>query len=406
MNRCLVCEEELISFVNLGYQPIANCFLSRDDFKNEYFFELKVAFCPKCKMVQLLEQPDKEKMFHENYAFFSSTSSYMQKHFKRFADSVAESQSLNKNSFVVEIGCNDGIMIQNFMQKGIKHLGVEPSRNVAKVAREKGINVTTDFFDEDLASKIVESIGKADVIVSANVICHIPYVHSIFNGVKMLLKDDGIFVFEDPYMVDIIEKISYDQIYDEHVFYFSVMSVSYLASMYNLEVADIDYQVTHGGSMRYTLAHRGSKIVSPKVMEQLEKEKNIGMDKLYAYEKFAQNIFASRDSLIDVLSMLKSQNKKIVGYGATSKSATVTNFSKITPELIDFISDTTPVKHNKFSPGVHIPILPHESFRECKPDYVLLFAWNHAEEIMEKEKDYMEDNGIKWIVYVPEVKVL
>jgi methylation protein EvaC len=401
-----VCEEELISFVNLGYQPIANCFLSRDDFKNEYFFELKVAFCPKCKMVQLLEQPDKEKMFHENYAFFSSTSSYMQKHFKRFADSIAESQSLNKNSFVVEIGCNDGIMIQNFMQKGIKHLGVEPSRNVAKVAREKGINVTTDFFDEDLASKIVESIGKADVIVSANVICHIPYVHSIFNGVKMLLKDDGIFVFEDPYMVDIIEKISYDQIYDEHVFYFSVMSVSYLASMHNLEVADIDYQVTHGGSMRYTLAHRGSKIVSPKVMEQLEKEKNIGMDKLYAYEKFAQNIFASRDSLIDVLSMLKSQNKKIVGYGATSKSATVTNFSKITPELIDFISDTTPVKHNKFSPGVHIPILPHESFRECKPDYVLLFAWNHAEEIMEKEKDYMEDNGIKWIVYVPEVKVL
>lgn len=406
MKKCLICSSEVEKFIDLGQQPIANGFLLKEQFKDEYFFQMEVAFCPKCKMVQLVEQPDREQMFHENYAFFSSTSNYMKEHFKQFASSVIELQSLKKDSFVVEIGCNDGIMIQNFMEQGIGHLGVEPSKNVAEVAKSKGINVTTEFFDAALAEDTILEYGKADAIISANVMCHIPYMHSIFEGIEKLLKDDGVFIFEDPYAGDIIQKASFDQIYDEHTFLFSVLSVSYLANIHNLEVINSEYQITHGGSMRYTLAHKGKKEVSINVANQLQKEKDLGLETLESYQEFTDKVLVVKDDLMNLLNQLKEEGKKVVAYGATSKSTTVTNFFGITPEHIDFICDTTPTKHNKFSPGAHIPVLPYEKFRESKPDYVLLFAWNHAKEIMKKEKEYMKANDIKWILYVPNVKVV
>ena len=406
MNKCLICREKIEEFINFGKQPIANGFLNEEQFSNEYFFDMMVGFCPNCKMVQLFEQPNREQMFHEDYAFFSSTSSYMKEHFSNFADSVIKLQSLKEDSLVVEIGCNDGIMIQNFMQKGIGHLGVEPSKNVAQVARNKGINVTTEFFDKDLAQDTISKYGKADAILSANVMCHIPYMHSIFEGIEKLLKDDGVFIFEDPYAGDIIQKASFDQIYDEHTFLFSVMSVSYLADMHNLEVIDTEYQITHGGSMRYTLAHKGKKTISKNVAKQFQKEKDLGLDTLEAYQEFTDKVLVVKSDLMGLLNQLKDEGKKVVAYGATSKSTTVTNFFGITPEYIEFICDTTPTKHNKFSPGAHIPIVPYENFRESKPDYVVLFAWNHEKEIMEKEKEYMNSNGIKWIMYVPDVRIV
>jgi len=406
MKNCLICNSDVKTFIDLGQQPIANGFLLEPQFKNEYFFKMEVGFCPKCKMVQLLEQPDREQMFHENYAFFSSTSNYMKEHFKNFASSIIDLQSLNKSSFVVEIGCNDGIMIQNFKEKNIGHLGVEPSRNVAEVAKSKGINVTSEFFDSKLAENAVSKYGKADAIISANVMCHIPYMHSIFDGIEKLLKDDGVFVFEDPYAGDIVQKASFDQVYDEHTFLFSVLSVSHLAQMHNLEVINAQPQITHGGSMRYTIAHKGKKEISKNVAKQIEIEKNLGLDSIAAYQEFTNKVLVVKNDLIALLEKLKYEGKKVVAYGATSKSTTVTNFFGITPEHVSFIYDTTPTKHNKFSPGAHIPVLPYEEFRKSNPDYVLLFAWNHAKEIMEKEIEYMKDNGIKWIIYVPDVRVV
>lgn len=405
-SKCLICEEKLVPFINFGKQPIANGFLTQDQFDNEYFFEMSVAFCPKCKMVQLVEQPDREQMFHENYAFFSSTSNYMKEHFKKFAYSTIEKQNLNKNSFVVEIGCNDGIMIHNFLNEGIPHLGVEPSGNVAQVAKEKGINVTSEFFDVTLAENVIKDYGKADAILSANVMCHIPYMHSIFEGIEKLLKEDGIFSFEDPYVADIVQKASFDQIYDEHTFLFSVMSVNYLANMHNLEVIDVEPQITHGGSMRYTLAHKGSKEISENVAKQITLEKELGLDTIDAYNEFTRKVNVVKNDLMKLLNQLKDDGKKVVAYGATSKSTTVTNYFGIKPDHVGFICDTTPTKHNKFSPGAHIPVIPYEDFRKSNPDYVLLFAWNHAKEIMEKECDYMRENNIKWIIYVPDVKVV
>ena len=405
MSKCLICDSEYSSFVDFGVMPIANAFATKEQIKNEYTFPMKVGFCGNCNMVQLVEQPDREKMFHENYAFFSSTSNYMKGHFKLFANSVSELQDLNENSFVVEVGCNDGILLENFIIENIPCLGVEPSENVAQVAMEKGIEVIMKFFDRPLAEHILQSHQKADAILSANVMCHIPYIHSIYDGVKTLLKEDGVFIFEDPYLGEIIEKTSFDQIYDEHVFLFSALSVNYLANMHDLELVNVEPQITHGGSMRYTIAHKGVKTVSQNVINLIKKEKKLGLDKKQSYLSFTDNVNKIKNDLINLLTKLKNDGKKVVAYGATSKSTTVTNYFGITPDLVECIYDTTPIKQNKLSPGAHIPVLPYDQFRQSNPDYVLLFAWNHATEIMKKESDYMVHDR-HWITYIPNVKVI
>ena len=405
MGKCLICDSEYSPFVDFGLMPIANAFATKEQIKNEYTFPMKVGFCGNCNMVQLVEQPEREKMFHENYAFFSSTSNYMKEHFKLFANSVSELQDLNEDSFVVEVGCNDGILLKNFIIDNIPCLGVEPSENVAQVAIEKGIEVTTHFFDRSLAEHILQSHQKADAILSANVMCHIPYMHSIYDGVKTLLKEDGVFIFEDPYLGEIIEKTSFDQIYDEHVFLFSALSVKYLANMHDLELVNVEPQITHGGSMRYTIAHKGIKKVSQNVVKLIGQEKKLGLDKKQSYLGFTDNINKIKNDLINLLTKLKNDGKKVVAYGATSKSTTVTNYFGITPDLVECIYDTTPIKQNKLSPGAHIPVLPYDQFRESDPDYVLLFAWNHATEIMKKESDYMANNR-HWITYIPNVEVI
>ena len=404
MSKCLICESDYQPFVDFGDMPIANAFATKEDLVDEYTFPMQVGFCESCHMVQLIEQPDREKMFHENYAFFSSTSNYMKEHFKHFANSVIELQDLNKDSFVVEIGSNDGIMLQNFVIDKIPCLGVEPSKNVAQVASDKGIEVITEFFDQPLAESVVRTHQKADAILSANVMCHIPYMHSIYDGVKTLSKDDGVFIFEDPYLGEIIEKTSFDQIYDEHVFLFSALSVSYLANMHDLELVNVEPQITHGGSMRYTIAHKGMKTVSQDVINLIYQEKKIGLDKTKAYLGFTDSVNRIKDDLIELLVKLRDDGKKVVAYGATSKSTTVTNYFGITPDLVECIYDTTPIKQNKLSPGAHIPVLPYDQFRGSNPDYVLLFAWNHATEIMKKERDYMGSDR-HWITYIPEVKI-
>ena len=404
MSQCLICESGYQPFVDFGDMPIANAFSTKEELVNEYTFPMQVGFCENCHMVQLIEQPDREKMFHENYAFFSSTSNYMKEHFKHFANSVSKLQDLNKDSFVVEIGSNDGIMLQNFVIDKIPCLGVEPSKNVAQVASDKGVEVITEFFDQPLAESIVQTHQKADAILSANVMCHIPYMHSIYDGVKTLLKDDGVFIFEDPYLGEVIEKTSFDQIYDEHVFLFSALSVSYLANMHDLELVNVEPQITHGGSMRYTIAHKGMKTVSQDVINLIYQEEKIGLDNKKAYLGFTDSVNRIKDDLIELLTKLKNDGKKVVAYGATSKSTTVTNYFGITPDLVECIYDTTPIKQNKLSPGAHIPVLPYNQFRESNPDYVLLFAWNHATEIMKKERDYMGSDR-HWITYIPEVKI-
>jgi methylation protein EvaC len=390
--------------MSFGRMPIANGFLVPEQYSEEHFFELATAFCPHCKMVQLTELVDERKMFHENYAFFSSTSVRMAEHFQRFAEGVMKDYLDPADPFVVEIGSNDGIMLQNFARAGVRHLGIEPSANVAEVARGKGIRTISEFFNEDLARRIVVEHGQADAFLGANVMCHIPYLHSVAAGIQILLKPSGVLMFEDPYLGDIVQKTSYDQIYDEHAFYYSVASVSHLFGEHGLEVIDVLPQNVHGGSMRYVIAHQGARPVSAAVALQRAKEETLGLNRPETYDELRRNIERSRDELMALLRDLKRQGKRVVGYGATSKSTTVINFCGITPDLVEFISDTTPIKQGKFSPGAHIPVRPYSAFQEHYPDYALLFAWNHAEEIMAKEQKF-RDAGGQWINYVPRVQV-
>ncbi len=405
MVACRVCGEDIRPFMSFGQMPIANGFLKPDEFEGEYFFELAPAFCDSCKMFQIIEQPEAQAMFHENYAFFSSTSKFMQAHFKEFADQITEAFLHDQASpFVVELGSNDGIMLRNFAAGGTHHLGVEPSANVAEVARQNGVDTISTFFGEAAAKEIADQHGKASAILAANVMCHIPNIHDVARGVRALLADNGVFVFEDPYLGDMIEKTSYDQIYDEHVFIFSALSVSDAFARQGLELIDVQPQTTHGGSMRYTLAPRGSRTVSPAVTALFEKERSLGLHRPGTYDGFRENCEASRDQLMTLLNRLRDDGKRVVGYGATSKSTTTINYCGISPDHVEFISDTTPIKQGKSTPGAHIPVKPHDAFSQSPPDYALLFAWNHQREIMANELEYTDAGG-KWITYVPKVEI-
>jgi methylation protein EvaC len=392
--------------MSFGRMPIANGFLRPDKTQNEYFFELAPAFCEACGMFQLLEQPDPQKMFHEQYAFYSSTSRYMQVHFEAFAQAVINTVLAERDDpFVVELGSNDGIMLRHFKARGVRHLGVEPSANVAEVARSQGVSTISAFFDRRLADEIAAMEGSADAIVAANVMCHIPDLVGVAAGVQRLLKADGVFIFEDPYLGDMIAKTSYDQIYDEHVFIFSAASVQHAFAPFGLELVDVMPQITHGGSMRYTLAPWGSRQVSKKLSDQLAKEVGLGLDRAETYLQFKANCENSRATLMQTLERLRDQHKRVVGYGATSKSTTVINYCGITAAHVEFISDTTPIKQGKLSPGAHIPVKPYDEFVKRYPDYALLFAWNHDAEIRAKETGFIAAGG-RWIVYVPEVAIV
>lgn len=406
MKNCRVCSDPIKPFMSFGPMPIANGFLKKEEVADEYFFEMEVAFCEHCGTFQLVEQPDAKRMFHENYAFFSSLSKHMQMHFKTYAHSVIDKIFVGrKDPFVVELGSNDGIMLKHFKEAGYRHLGIEPSENVADVARAQGIQTLSEFFDLALAERLVAEHGHADAVICANVMCHIPDINGVAAGMAKLLKSDGVLMFEDPYLGDMVAKTSYDQIYDEHVFIFSATSVSWAFGQHGLELIDVLPQITHGGSMRYVLAHKGSHTVSPNVAALFEKERAQGLHQAKTYLQFKKSCESSKEALVGMLKKLKVEGKRVVGYGATSKSTTVLNYCGIGPELIEFISDTTPIKQGKYSPGAHIPVKPYEDFKNNPPAYALLFAWNHATEIFEKEQAYKAGGG-QWITFVPKVEVI
>jgi methylation protein EvaC len=405
MTRCRLCASRLDPFISLGRMPIANAFLPSDAFSREFFFELGAGFCARCAMPQLMESVPRERMFNDHYPFFTSSSARMALHFEDFARQVMRERLAPRDPFVVEIGSNDGTFLRHFAERGVRHLGIEPSSNVAMAAEARGVRSLRRFFGEDVAREIARDDGPADVILAANCFCHIHDLHGLAKGIDLLMKPRGVLIFEDPYLGDIIANTAYDQIYDEHVYYFSIDGVARWVGRYELEVVDVTRQRVHGGSMRYTVARRGVFPVSPSVSTLLGEESRAGLNRPETYERFCARVENSREALVGLLRGLKRQGRRVAGYGATSKSTTVLNYCGINHDLVEFISDTTPLKQEKFSPGMHIPVRPHSQFVSRYPDRALLFAWNHAAEIMQKERAFRGAGG-KWIGYVPEVKVL
>lgn len=383
--KCKITNKKIEPFMSFGKMPIANGFIDKENFKNEFFFEMEVGFSDEVSLFQLNNHPKPEAMFNTNYPFFTSSSEYMIKHFKNYSEYVKK--FLGSNSKIIEIGSNDGTFLKNFDKQNHKCLGFEPSGNVAKTAVEKGVPTINSFFDKRSAKNLNDYVGQTDLICASNVICHIPNLISLIEGIDLLLKKNGTFVFEEPYLGSMFEKVAYDQIYDEHIYMFSASSISKIFKKFKFDLVDIIPQTTHGGSMRYIIKREKNEI-SQNVKKILKHESDKNLDKIESCLQFKRNCEISKQNIIKKIKSFKNSGKSICGYAATSKSTTVLNYCNIGPNFIDYICDTTKEKIGKFSPGMHIPIKNMRHFYRNLTDCVYLFAWNHKNEILNKEKNF------------------
>ena len=386
--KCRICGTETREFLDLGDQPIANNFLKKEQLnRDELFYQLILTFCPTCYVVQLENTIPPSSMFNDKYPFVSSSSDFMVCHFNGLADMIKKNY-LDEEGFIVELGSNDGTFLRNF--KSYQHLGIEPSKNVAEYTKD--LFIISKFFDDKLSKDICKAKGYADVIVSANVFPHIEDRDTVLKGIKRLLKPGGVWINEEVYLGAILLNMSYDQFYNEHIYTSSIASFRVMAQMYGLEVVNCEFQNVHGGSMRYYITHWDEAMKKGNHLKRLvcivNKEELVNYNTL---KNFGISVEQSREAFLYRLSQI---DDPIVGYGATAKSSTILNYCGIGPETIGKIYDTTPEKQGKYSPGKHIPIVSYDEFHKDNPKNVVLFAWNHAKEIFEKEKG----KDINWIL--------
>ena len=384
--------------MSFGKMPMANGFLDKKNFKDEFFYNLEVGFSQKNYLFQINDHPKSQKIFNNKYPFYTSKSKYMIKHFQKYFEWLKKNY-LNSDSKIIEIGSNDGTFLKNFKNINLDHCGFEPSKNVANFSKKKGVKVIADFFNYKNTNKLKKFKYNTDLICAANVISHIPNINDLIKGIDVLLSKKGVFVFEEPYLGSMLQKVSYDQIYDAHVFMFSLLSVKSIFKNFGFDLIDAIPQVTHGGSMRYVIAREKVRLIKPNVYKLINNEIAMGMNKIDRYLKFRKECEQSKNEFKKKIERLKNDGKKICGYAAAAKSTTVLNYCKIGKEHIDFIADSTNEKIGKFSPGMHIPIVPINHFHKNKTDIAVLFSWNHKQEILKKERSFSKKGG-KWISHV------
>lgn len=401
--KCRICNnEKLKKFLSLGTTPLANKFLSEKELsQKEETFPLEVCFCPSCKLVQLTYIVPPDIMF-KNYVYVSSTTNTFKLHFTRMAKDISKEFNLDNNSLVVDIGSNDGLLLKGFQQFGVQTIGIEPATNVARVAQQKGIETINDYFKTDVAKKIISEKGNADVVTATNVFAHVDNIRDFVSNVKILLKKEGIFVIEVPYLIDMLEKMTFDAIYHEHLSYFSITPLIYFFEMMNMNIFKIEKVGSHGGSLRVFIKNRASNFITDKSVESMiSNEKVIGIDRFETYKKFAKKVSGTKIKLVQCINNLKNKGKIIAAYGAPAKGNTLLNFCHIGIDKIDYIVEDNPLKQGLFTPGTHIRVVDPKMLDEKKPDYILILAWNFKEEILNKTKKYKEA-GVKFIIPLPE----
>ena len=391
------------NFLNLGKQPIANSFLSsisRSSLKKEYFYKLIICFNTKNFLVSVKDPVNPKIQYTDQYAHRASESQTMREAFRKIAKKL---QKRFKPKKVMEIGSNDGVFLKNFPKK--KVVAVEPCKNLANLTKKK-FKTYPFFWNKKLSKKILNENSKIDLIFSSNTISHIPNLKETFQAVYDILSDKGVLVIEDPSLSSIIKINSYDQFYDEHVYVFSALSIKNIVEEFNLKLFDIEKISNHGGSLRYYLCKQEKNYkLSSRLKKILKDETKLGLNNFKTFKKFANRVYKSKKKLVALLKRLKKQNKKIISYGATYKSTTVFNYCKIGTEYFSYITDTTKNKQGKFTPGMHIPILPPEKGFNESVDYAYLGAWNFKKEIMKKEKKFIKRGG-KFITHVPDVRIV
>jgi SAM-dependent methyltransferase len=403
---CLGCGAALPpAFLDLGATPLANAYVPPEHAgRVDEVFPLAVVYCERCQLVQLTNIVAPERLFSE-YLYFSSYSESFLAHASEMADSLAAKFALNSGSRVIEIGSNDGYLLQFFKQRGVPVLGVEPAANIAEEASRRGIPTLNRFFGPDVTDKIRDSFGVADVIIGNNVLAHVPRLNNFLSAVNRCLNDRGTAVFEFPYLPDLLQKVEFDTIYHEHVFYFTVTALTTLARRAGLEVTDVAHQTVHGGSLRLEMRRRGVAAASHHVEEFLDREERFGLGRRETYLDFGRKVDSVRRKFVGMLQQFKHEGKRLAAYGAPAKGNTLLNYCGIGVGLVEFTVDRNPRKQNLLLPGSHIPIKAPEMLIKERPDYVVILPWNISEEIIGRQLDYLAGGG-KFIIPVPWPRVV
>jgi SAM-dependent methyltransferase len=404
---CRFCGATLRStFVDLGMSPLCESYPAAKDFKTgEVYYPLHVYTCEKCFLVQLEEFEKAENIFSD-YAYFSSYSDSWLKHCENYCGQMTDRFALNANSFVVEVASNDGYLLQYFVKRNIPVLGIEPAANVAKVAVEKGVPSLVRFFGAQLAKELVAERGPVDLALGNNVLAQVPDLNDFVEGLKILLKPAGVLTLEFPHLLRLIEWNEFDTIYHEHFSYFSLLTTIRILESHGMRVFDVDELSTHGGSLRVyaTRAENTTHQLQPSVAKVLNDEKNAGLDSLEGYERFAAQVKETKFALVEFLMSAAKQGKKVAGYGAPGKSATLLHYCGIGRDLIEYTVDRSPYKQGRFLPGTHIPIFHPDRIRETKPDYIVILPWNLRDEII-SQLQYIREWGGRFVVPIPKVTI-
>lgn len=397
--NCRVCDNKsLVEFCQLGTQPLANSFIKKEDLsKKEKAFPLNLCLCRKCGMVQLNDVVPAKLMF-KNYLYIPSASKTRLEHFDELATTIKDKLNLDEDDLAVDIGSNDGSLLKVFERLGIKILGIDPSVNLAKVAELKGIATVNDYFTQKTAKSVVKKYGKAKSITATNVFAHVDDIHGFIKGIEILLAADGAFVIEFPYLVDFIKNCEFDTVYHEHLSYYGARALVKLFEKTSLEIFSIQRMSLDGGSIRVFVQKKKKNAKPYLEVENLVKmELEHKFDTLTPYKAFAKNVKKRKITFLKLLSKLKKEKKKIVGYGAPAKGNTFLNYCKITTSDIWYIVDSTPFKQGLCLPGSHIPIYHEDKLLSDTPDYIVILAWNFAEEIMKKNAA-LRKKGVKFIL--------
>lgn len=397
---------DLQIILSLGKMPPSNALLTEDQLTEpETRHPLDLAFCSTCALAQITVSITPAELFDE-YAYFSSYSTTMLAHAEAIAQRMIEEQHLGSDNLAMEIASNDGYLLQNYVRAGVPALGIDPARNVVVAARERGVETLCEFFSEELAEKLRDSGRRASVLHANNVLAHVPDVNGVVRGIGRVLGDDGIAVIETPYVRDLVERVEFDTIYHEHLFYYSLTALDRLCVRNDVRVVDVERIPIHGGSLRVFAAPAATALApTPAVASLLEEEGRLGLATLDYFEGFAGRVEALKGQLLKLLGELKDQGHRIAAYGAAAKGTVLLNAFGIGTEQIEFIADRSEYKQGRYMPGVHIPIVGPEALLAEMPHEVLLLAWNFADEIIEQQAEYRRRGG-RFIIPAPVPEVI
>jgi SAM-dependent methyltransferase len=399
---------DLQRFLELGRQPLANSFL-RDpaEFEGEPRFPLDVYHCGECFLVQLVDVIDPEILFR-SYLYVTGTSDTIAAHNRRYAETVVSALSLGPSDLVLEVASNDGSLLAGFRDHGVRTLGVEPARNLARAARERGLETLDVFFDEAAADAILASHGRAAAVIGNNVLAHVDEPVGFLRGARKLLAPGGRVIVEVPYLGPLLERLEYDTVYHEHLCYFSIASLARLFEAADLVIARIDDVRVHGGSIRVYGAEAASAAEAghaPEVLARIERERGQGFLSADRYRRFARDVVGHREALRGLLQGLARDGRRVVGYGAPAKGNTLLNYCGIDTDWMPYVVDKNPLKLGLYTPGTHIPVRPVETLLQDQPDHVLILAWNFAPEIMSQQRQYAARGG-RFILPIPTPEVV